>query len=70
MITYFLLTYKLCTYIATVLLQINKSVAKYIKKIYLSRECVRNVDLWVQVSVMRVGTDTFGDPIFQNGLQN
>ena len=21
-------------------------------------------------SVMRVGTDTFGDPIFQNGLQN
>ena len=22
------------------------------------------------ISVMRVGTDTFGDPIFQNGLQN
>ena len=23
-----------------------------------------------QVSVMRVGSDTFGDPIFQKGLQN
>ena len=26
--------------------------------------------LWLWSSVMRVGTDTFGDPIFQNGLQN
>ena len=23
-----------------------------------------------QISVMRVGSDTFGDPIFQKGLQN
>ena len=25
---------------------------------------------WVKSSVMRVGSDTFGDPIFQKGLQN
>ena len=25
---------------------------------------------YVNNSVMRVGSDTFGDPIFQNGLQN
>ena len=24
----------------------------------------------LQISVMRVGSDTFGDPIFQKGLQN
>ena len=26
--------------------------------------------LYMNISVMRVGSDTFGDPIFQNGLQN
>ena len=25
---------------------------------------------WFPISVMRVGSDTFGDPIFQNGSQN
>ena len=25
---------------------------------------------YIQNSVMRVGSDTFGDPIFQKGLQN
>ena len=29
-----------------------------------------SLSLQVQVSVMRVGSDTFGDPIFQSGLQN
>ena len=26
--------------------------------------------VWISISVMRVGSDTFGDPIFQKGLQN
>ena len=29
-----------------------------------------NTDASTKSSVMRVGSDTFGDPIFQNGLQN
>ena len=31
---------------------------------------VKNVGAWVSISVKRVGSDTFGDPIFQKGLQN
>ena len=30
----------------------------------------QRTDQRVVVSVMRVGSDTFGDPIFQKGLQN
>ena len=31
---------------------------------------VRTFVFLLSVSVMRVGSDTFGDPIFQKGLQN
>ena len=37
------------------------------------REAIKefwNFNAMVQNSVMRVGSDTFGDPIFQKGLQN
>ena len=37
--------------------------AKIIEHTLLVRECVN-------ISVMRVGSDTFSDPIFQNSLQN
>ena len=30
----------------------------------------RNLGHWADINVMRVGSDTFGDHIFQKGLQN